>query len=96
MGGRIVQVEARTPVAGYANPALHIAISTPSVATSETVGLVPISDASATPGNAPAPLKFKKLHAAFTHEEELFRTKWGWAAYDAVRRAAMEFPDQTP
>ena len=29
-----------------------------------------------------------RVPAGFSHEEELFRSKWGWAAYDAVRRAA--------
>ena len=28
--------------------------------------------------------------AGFRHEEELFRTKWGWAAHEAVSRAARE------
>jgi hypothetical protein len=31
-----------------------------------------------------------------TYEEELFRTKWGWAAFDAARRAAMEAAEGRP
>jgi len=32
----------------------------------------------------------RKRSAGLTYEEQLFRARWGWAAYDSVRRAAME------
>ena len=28
--------------------------------------------------------------AGFTYEQELFRTKWGWAAYDQVQKVLRE------
>lgn len=37
----------------------------------------------------PAPVAPSPL-GGFSHEDELFRTKWGWAAHEAVRRAAQE------
>lgn len=33
-------------------------------------------------------------HVGLTYEEELFRTKWGWAAYDQVRRVLREESSQ--
>lgn len=27
-----------------------------------------------------------------THEQELFRTKWGWAAFDQAQKALSEAP----
>jgi len=31
-------------------------------------------------------------HLGLTYEQELFRTKWGWLAYDQAQRAASELP----
>lgn len=40
------------------------------------------------PANPPS--ASAETRSGFTREEELFRTRWGWAAFDDVQRAALE------
>jgi hypothetical protein len=86
-----VLVEAYTPLPGSPAPALHIVITPSTENTPGITGLPPESNSnpSPIPKNRPAARNTSAHHPGFTHEEELFRTKWGWAAYDAVRRAAL-------
>jgi hypothetical protein len=39
-----------------------------------------------------APAVDQESPSGFTYDEELFRTKWGWAAFEQVRRAGREEP----
>ncbi len=74
VGRQLVQVEAFARQPAASAPALQVAIT-------------PLPEDSAAPA---ARRPSRPASHGLTHEEELFRTKWGWAAYDAVRRAAME------
>lgn len=47
----------------------------------------PAVDASTSPGEAPR-------WAGLTYEQELFRTKWGWHAFDQVQKALREDTSQ--
>ncbi|MES2705641.1 MAG: hypothetical protein V4726_03465 [Verrucomicrobiota bacterium] len=80
-------VEATSPVPGSNSPALEIAIATRS---SDPAGLSAGLSASDAEGRSETPTAREAMHSGFTHEEELFRTRWGWAAFDDVQRAAFE------
>jgi hypothetical protein len=41
-------------------------------------------------GTQASPVNVKENPVGFTYEEELFRTKWGWAAFDQVRKTIRE------
>ena len=41
-----------------------------------------------------APESHAIAYRGFTHEEELFRTKWGWAAFDQVQKTLREDADE--
>lgn len=42
------------------------------------------------PDADPAADRISRHRPGFTYEDQIFRTKWGWAAHEAVRRAARE------
>jgi hypothetical protein len=60
-----------------------------------SLSVVPRTDAeSAAPPVDPADATNDGPHlvgtSGFTYEQELFRTKWGWAAYDQVQKVLRE------
>lgn len=57
------------------------------------VAITPVADAAKTTASGQseadmAPNQTGGTRAGFTYEQQLFRSKWGWAAYDAANRAA--------
>lgn len=58
-------------------------------AASEAPGFSPDDD-------APVLSKSSRAQAGFTHEEELFRAKWGWAAFAKVKSEAVYHPENSP
>jgi biotin carboxyl carrier protein len=57
------------------------------------VAITPVADAAKTSASGQgesdmAPNQTGGTRAGFTYEQQLFRSKWGWAAYDAANRAA--------
>ena len=48
------------------------------------------------PPSAVALQQVSRPSIGFTHEEELFRAKWGWNAFAQVQREAALHPDDTP
>lgn len=96
------------PVSGFLAPALEIAVTdnfnAPSAApispeATEKIGQIsPIRQpdpAGAAPSSSDSSAMSDKTRSGFTREEELFRTRWGWAAYDDVQRAAFETARQS-
>lgn len=100
--GRQVRIEAYQLQPGGGAPALHVAIPSAGEGSPEAVGGILSPSASVEPSSqanlAPTEPTASQTHpqAGFSLEEERFRTRWGCAAYDAVRRAAMESTGETP
>lgn len=72
--GQPVVVEAYQPMSGGTGPALSVVVSDPASSTSPVF---------------PDPAEAHVRNFGFTREEQLFRTRWGWAAYEATRRAVL-------
>jgi len=69
----------------------------PSPSTGSSVKQMPESEVLETqPPSAVALQQISRPSIGFTHEEELFRTKWGWNAFAQVQREAALHPDDTP
>lgn len=84
-----VTVEATLEVAGSPDPSLSVLIGQPAdLANQPEPPDAPVSQAAepltSLTGGPAAP--------GMTYEEQIFRTKWGWAAYDQARRAALAEP----
>lgn len=89
-GNTTVQVEAITPRPGQSAPALHLLLQdAPASSVPPSYQDQPIRESQPSPSHPTAA-------AGFTYQEEIFRTKWGWAAFDAARRAALDPSPATP
>jgi hypothetical protein len=83
--GQRVAVESTGPSPeGNPNKQLNVVITPePSASEAPASGKVPMA-------NSTLPDSGASANELFTHDQELFRAKWGWAAYDQARRTAWE------
>jgi hypothetical protein len=77
--GREAVIAATKPVPDAGNPSLSININ-PAIET-------PVATQ---PEETASYQRRPVMHRGFTYEEEIFRTKWGWAAYDQVQKVLRE------
>lgn len=95
--GNSLQVnDQRVEVSGYQtarnSPGVGLALSISSVEPpheGELVSSLQSSTSSATPTTSDSP-EPSALRRGFTYEEELFRSKWGWAAFGQAQLATRE------
>ena len=78
--GQQISIEAVTAVPGAARPGLVVAFE-PAGAENQKAAFIE----SDTPERGAS----GDRTAGLSYEDQLFRTKWGWQAYDAARRAAF-------
>lgn len=84
VGETNVVVESYEPSPHQSSPALAVAITETPQAESEPQ---PVATVVTKPAS--------KQIGTMSYEDQLFRMKWGWAAYEATRKAALEPPPAT-
>jgi hypothetical protein len=89
-GAQHVSVQGYVPATGGRGAALDVLI-TPAApgnyATTQSVSQT--NTAAATNATTAPPANEPRTTTGLTYEEQLFRTRWGWAAYGATQRAAQ-------
>ena len=88
-GGQYVSVQGYVPATDGRGPTLDVLL-TPAAAGGSATTQSGSQTSTATATNAttaPPPAESQRTNG-LTYEEQLFRSKWGWAAYAAAQRAA--------
>ena len=88
--GHYVSVQGYVPATGGRGPTLDVLL-TPAAASGSATTQSGSQTSTATSTNATTtpPAAAPRTTTGLTYEEQLFRSKWGWAAYAAAQRAAQ-------
>lgn len=85
-GDLVVSVNAAKPVQGSSGVTLSVVVTDMPADQSALVDTPAVEDVQSADGDSqPVAGRFAGI-GGFTYEQQLFRTKWGWAAYDQVQK----------